>query len=274
MGTTIEALLHRRPDLSTFIVHFTRDYENGRAEDNLLSILTQGCLEARTVFGMAKKLASESKVVADTQRTVCFTETPLEHAWMMTQEIEERRDMKFNGYGLAFTKAFARKHGCNPVWYLDMTEGPARGDWLTKAVNALVDKARKDFWIEEVGDIYTPGLAEEPILKLTPFIEQMGTWPKTGTRKEFWWEREWRCTGGLSFEPSDVVVAFAPQKRHAALRKLLFAHAESLDIPQAQHLRQLADSRIVDSDWSLEYMIGTLAGISDLGPFPSTEPSL
>jgi hypothetical protein len=38
---TIEELLHRRTDLSTFLVHFTRDYGTPEvpARENLLSIL-------------------------------------------------------------------------------------------------------------------------------------------------------------------------------------------------------------------------------------------
>jgi hypothetical protein len=36
---------------------------------------------------------------------------------------------------------------------------------------------------------------QQPVAKLTPFIEQMGTGESSATRpryqKEFWWEREW-----------------------------------------------------------------------------------
>lgn len=88
--------------------------------------------------------------------------------------------------GLSLGSAFARKHGCNPVWYLDMTPGSSRGDWLTRAVEELVRAASDANWLEEEGLMITPHLVEEPILKLTPFMEQMGTWPSTGTRKEFW----------------------------------------------------------------------------------------
>jgi len=100
----IESLLHRRTDLSTFLVHFTRDTEmpSAAARDNLLTILRDRRLEARSSFGMAKELAEQFPAVAATQNTVSFTETPLEHAWMMCSDIEGRR-IRFNGYGLAFT---------------------------------------------------------------------------------------------------------------------------------------------------------------------------
>ena len=51
---TIESLLHRRTDLSTFLVHFTRDTPtpSAAARDNLLSILGSQRLEARNTYGM------------------------------------------------------------------------------------------------------------------------------------------------------------------------------------------------------------------------------
>lgn len=109
---TIENLLNRRTDLSTFLVHFTRDTQtpSAAARDNLMNILWSQRLEARNTYGMAKELAERFPEVAATQNTVCFTETPLEHAWMMCADIEGR-SIQFNGYGLAFTKAFARLRG-------------------------------------------------------------------------------------------------------------------------------------------------------------------
>lgn len=142
--TSIESLLHRRTDLSTFVVHFTRDTTTGEvttAYDNLMNILWFGKLEARTIYGMAKDLAERIPEVAETQRSVCFTETPLEHAWMMCADIEGR-GIKFSGYGVAFTKTFARRRGANPVWYLDIT--PSGHDWLTNPINRMVKEAEAE----------------------------------------------------------------------------------------------------------------------------------
>jgi hypothetical protein len=104
---TIESLLHRRSDLSTFVVHFTQD-TNAMACDNLVSILKDRRLRACSAYGMARDLATRFTEVAEAQRIVCFTETPLEHAWMMCADIEGR-DNRFNGYGVAFAKTFARR---------------------------------------------------------------------------------------------------------------------------------------------------------------------
>jgi hypothetical protein len=49
----IERLLHRRSDLSTFLVHLTRDRSDDDARDNLLGILAARKVEARRALGMA-----------------------------------------------------------------------------------------------------------------------------------------------------------------------------------------------------------------------------
>ena len=72
----IEDLLHRRTDLSTFLVHLTRNGSQSMARDNLLAMAEDQFIEARTPFGPAAK---HEPLLADSasQKTVCFTETPL-----------------------------------------------------------------------------------------------------------------------------------------------------------------------------------------------------
>jgi len=257
MTEQIEDLLHRRTDLSTFLVHFTRESDDGKttSQDNLLSILKKCKLKARNTYGMAGRLARRFPEVADTQRSVCFTETPLEHAWMMCRPIADRR-FRFDGYGLAFTKSFARRRGVNPVWYLDISQ---RGrDWLTGPVNRLVESAEAEATGQD-GVTDAAALAEAEILRLTPFIEQMGP-TADGRRKEFWWEREWRYVGDFSFEPEQVVVAFAPEGQHASPQDRLKEATE--DWYDAL--------TFIDVTWGLERIVGTLARVdpADLGPFP------
>lgn len=256
MSERIEDLLHRRTDLSTFLVHFTRDSDDGAtiSQDNLLKILKTGRLEARNSYGMAMRLAERFPEVAKTQQAVCFTETPIEHAWMMCRQIADR-SFRFNGYGLAFTKSFARREGANPVWYLDISQ---RGrEWLTEPVNRLVDAAEA-LAAGDAGVTDGSVLASADILRLTPFIEQMG--PKKVGRKEFWWEREWRHVGKFTFDPDDIVVAFAPENQQAKLQARL---KEATD-------DDYNGLTFVDVNWGLERIIGALANVdaADLGPFP------
>jgi len=105
------------------------------------------------------------------QRTVCFTETPLEHVRIVCRPITDCR-FRFDGYGLAFTKSFARRRGANPVWYLDISQ---RGrDWLTGPVNRLVKVAEALATGEDAGITDGSALAAADILQLTLPIEQMG----------------------------------------------------------------------------------------------------
>ena len=247
---SIEELLHRRTDLSTFVVHFTRDGIGGSARQNLEAILSSLTIEARTVYGMAKSLA-DIPAVAATQRAVCFTETPLEHAWMMCQEIDNRQ-VKFNGYGLAFTRTFARKRGANPVWYLDITQGH---DWLTTPVNDLLKQAVRDATPPGAPGPATAELLASPVLRLTPFIEQMGS--PSGVRKEFWWEREWRHVGHFEFVPRNIVVVFAPEHDHEELRNEVESWGDYVRVPA-----------FVDARWGLERMIAALARVKDSGEVP------
>ena len=61
MSEQIEELLHRRTDLSTFVVHFTRDSETGKtSKDNLLSILKAGKLKAQTPTAWQRALPRSS----------------------------------------------------------------------------------------------------------------------------------------------------------------------------------------------------------------------
>ncbi|MFE0462776.1 abortive infection system antitoxin AbiGi family protein [Kitasatospora sp. NPDC058965] len=246
----IENLLHRRTDLSAFIVHFTRAHKRKTASENLQSILRAGAIEARNVFGMADKLAKKYEAVVDTQRTVCFTETPLEHAWMMCEAIPGRA-MSFNGYGLAFTRSFARRMGANPVWYIDITKGH---DWLVNPVNNLVASVAEDLAQSSASE--REEVAQQAdILRPTPFYEQMGN--PSGTRKEFWWEREWRHVGDFEFDLSDLVVLFAPEADHDEIDEVLYDLKPKGRRPQ-----------LVDATWGLERMIAAFARVSEPGPFP------
>src|SRR5947208_5018554 len=88
------------------------------------------------------------------QRVVCFTETPLEHTYLLTQEIEARQ-FKFEPYGIAIPKRLARRIGINPVWYLDITPGH---DWLTGPVESLIEESRGAY-----------GFSLSDIARITPF---------------------------------------------------------------------------------------------------------
>lgn len=253
---TIQELLRRRTDFSTFLVHLTRDTDDGvTARDHLLSILTERTLRRGATMGEACKWLdpdSQPEAFIDSQRVVCFTETPLEHTWMMCQQIEHRQT-QFQPYGLAFTKTWARLRGVNPVWYVDIT--PTGRDWLMNAVDHIV-----------AGAISANDFGHD-IFRITPFIEAMGRMGKRSGRrpKEFWWEREWRyAAADLDFDTAGLVAVLAPSDQHGPLQEDLAGQ----EGPGSE------DFRYLDPNWSLERMIAALAGVREdlTAPFPRFPP--
>ena len=245
--TTLAEIISRRTDLSTFIVHLTREYGGRTAKQNLQDILQTCIIQARRPYGSAigrieeaikKDEATEDDL--DSQKVVCFTETPLEHLHLMLMEIEDlQRVCNFAPYGIAMTKKVARRQGINPVWYVDITPGH---DWLTNPINQLIEDA-----------ILNGDFANSDIAKLTPFIEQMGT-QKGGYKKEFWWEREWRHRS--DFRLRGNVIVLAPENEHEEFNDII-------------ERRTAFKGICIDPSWGLEAIIARLAGFrtEDVGPF-------
>lgn len=229
----IRDLVSRRSDLSTFVVHLTRNDKKESAKGKLKSMLRGRLIKARSMFGQAKSMLEKKRLNCDSQRCVCFTETPVEYIYLLLEEIE-KRGVHFEPYGIAITKRVARQKGVNPVWYLDITPGH---EWLTNPVNKLINKA-----------LTKGSFDNSPIAKLAPFIEQMGTKNnKKGVldyQKEFWWEREWRHQG--DFKLPDHFIVLCPEEDIPAFKKWL--KKKDLSVP------------LLDPRWGLEQIIARLAG--------------
>jgi hypothetical protein len=241
----IADVLAQRSDLSAFVVHLTRDHPQADAKQNLRSIIQQRVLRAGEPKGWATwerfQLPNE---VLESQRVVCFSETPLEYARALFEDIAGRT-VQLKPYGLALPRMVARWMGVSPVWYVDMSRAPGQWrDWHVKnALNELVAEATENF-------------AASPIARLTPFIEGMGSWPNPdngGVRvREFSWEREWRHVGDLNLEPWwDKILWLCPE----------------VEIPEL--VERLGHRHCIDPSWSLERIIGHLMGLSasDVSPF-------
>ena len=110
----IKDILYRRSDLSTFVVHLTKD------KDSLIGIVSSWTIEARNIWGLAKNKIKDNSPEAESQKCVCFTETPFEYIHQMVGQIKGR-SYELGSYGIAITKRLARNKGVNPVWYVDIS---------------------------------------------------------------------------------------------------------------------------------------------------------
>ena len=241
MSQHIRDVLNRRSDLSTFIVHLTRDSESGTASANLRSIIRERRLIARTPMGWAARQVEESpeSPACISQRVVCFSETPLEHVYSLVADIS-RRKVKLRPYGLVLTKMRARGMGINPIWYVDCTPGH---DWdLAKALDKIRDES-----------ILAGGFETRPAAALLPFAEPMGTWG--GHNREWWWEREWRHRGDVMLRgPRPVALWLCPADEIASVAEEVIAEFGS-------------PCHIVDPTWGLEEIIAHLVGETEVSPF-------
>jgi hypothetical protein len=230
-------ILNRRTDLSTFLVHLTRSYKGATPKDNLESILRDGRIQARSVYGYLRSRLRRQRRDMTSQRTVCFTETPLEFTYLLVERIENR-DISFAPYGLAITKRIGRRTGVNPIWYVDITPRKGRPYWLTTPLDKLADK-----FLESNGAEY------RELTRIFPFIDHMGTGERaTGGRyrKEFWWEREWRYIG--DYPLPNTIICLCPE-----------VHIEHF----ANLMKKLRiGGRCIDPRWSLEKIVAHLAGFS------------
>ena len=231
MPKHIKEIIARRNDLSTFVVHLTKDTsDQNSAKANLTSIINQGRIHAHNIFGYAASLARKCPEAGISQKTVCFTETPLEHLNLFLEDIGNRQ-CHFKPYGIAITKKLARSLGVNPVWYVD------RNTELGKSMQTFMSQIISSFDSEDPNGFFN----------LTPYIESIG---QTETNKtiEFWWEREWRKVGDFSLPYRYIVIC--PEEDMETFWKLTTTKDTNSGLP------------CIDPAWGLEQIIASLAGYS------------
>lgn len=240
----IQEILHRRTDLSTFLVHLTRDLGGMSAKERLEVIVEERTLVAASPMGWAADQDDPDDETAQSQRVVCFSEAPLEQAWTFATPIEGRQ-VQLEPYGVALPKFSARKRGVNPVWYVDMT--PGRNWLIAHALDELREQATA------TGDFH-----HQPAARVLPFAEPMGAW--ASSIREFWWEREWRHVGTFHLPP-DGCLFLCPEDEIDE-----FVPEHENEKPSEWNRRK---RRFIDPRWGLERIIAHLAGMpkDDVTPF-------
>ena len=248
----IKEILSRRYDLSTFIIHLTRNFDGSSAKDNLKSILKSQTVMAKTPMGVARYWVDGYPEAENSQKCVSFSEAPLDQLWSFVEEIDTPRDVKFSKYGIVFPRQVARRLNLNPIWYIDKTPG-------TKLLYGNIGSSEPLNQIIE--SIESKKFQTHPISELTPLMDIMGKWGRK--RKEFYWEREWRKKGDLNFEPNDIAFGLCPEEDidefESWVNNRLIAYNKF-----RKHLL-----RFVDPTWGLQEILAVLSGIdrSDFSPF-------
>lgn len=174
----IDHLLHFRADISPFLVHLTRKYDQDTPKKNLELILSSEFLIARgepisdARFAVPKSEASDLELFG----AISFSETPI--AEIHTLFEISARQVKLEPYGLVFLKERLRARGVSPVIYINNER--ADQDQVVRALATLRTTHRK---------------AATQILPLISVFGQklrpFGGTPQPG-RVDFTWEREWR----------------------------------------------------------------------------------
>lgn len=174
-------------DMSDYVVHFAKPYNDRTAYDNMISILAGNRLCAMNPFGIARGRAPNPV----TQNAVCLSETPLH----LLERLSERR----GGYGIGFTKEFMLQRGGGPIWYVE------RQSAREIALQEMIQQA-----------LASPNPLENPIWSVTPFIDLAGE--HRGRQHRYEWEREWRIVGDLPFTVDDVAFLIIPEELHNRAR--------------------------------------------------------
>lgn len=213
---TKEEVIAGRGDLSPFLVHLTR---NGKVKlwadiytdlklDDSRTIDAKTCLERIIMSGEIKAVSPfgyfqykvpwqpigrpwknlNSKVQRHWLRSVCFTETPIDHVHFQMREIEGRR-LAFQPYGLAFWEKSVRAKGGNPIFYFDSNNTAMRDAFDAMAISDDCEQYKT----------------------LLPMYDSFGPRLFGVGEVDFRWEREWRVAGDVSFDTHDIAFGICDQ---------------------------------------------------------------
>ena len=175
-----KVIKRKKDELSTFLVHLTRNTENERtAKENLIDIICGRMIEPRN----AKGLFYSMDEVRHQVRSVCFNESTLGDIKNMVGKFSGR-GIELSSYGLVFSREFLIQKGANPVFY----------------VNTYANDERKRLLMETIKN-----LPSDKQRVIAPYIDIFGWTGEENKIYDFHWEHEWRYSGNFTFEWKDVI---------------------------------------------------------------------
>ena len=188
MYRKIKNILCSRKDLSPFLIHLTKDVDNNNAESNLISILNDKKIKSsNNQLGTIKYYAGSNSDDLRKKLTgfVSLSETPIDEIHCLLDIEGRQKDL--SEYGIILLKDEIKKENkINPTLYMNTYNDDLREVWE----NALndIDKLSKNI-LEAINNL----------LDIVGLFESFGTIPNN-EKVDFFWEREWRCIGDLSFD--------------------------------------------------------------------------
>jgi hypothetical protein len=227
MQRSIKETLTQRTDISQYLVHLTKDTDDGKsAKENLISILKGGQIEARKHHCLfSPKLRKEDEEIQKLFNVVCLTETPLEKIHLLTNI--KGRKINLRPFGVVFTKeAVINKQG-NPAMYV-YGANKILIKFMKQMYREFIEAANED--PDEIGDFDRLG-------SLVNIV-------KTG--HDFHWEREWRVKEKLVFQLSDIYAVIAPETDHKSIRN-------AVDIDVMKYVL------FIDPRWNMEQLVDNMS---------------
>lgn len=199
-----------RGDLSPFLIHLTRGgtytqwadiygLSNNNAitmnaKQSLEGIIQSNKIQARSPFGYFNYKVpyrgrnQHSSVQRTWLRSVCFTETPVDHIYVQCESISGRQ-LIFEPYGLAFFEPVVRRASGNPVMYFESSNQQIR-----TGLDAIA---------------LLPNCQQfSPMMILYEAFGQPLYYNAYVNDIDFRWEREWRVQGDFNFNSANGDVAF------------------------------------------------------------------
>ncbi len=230
-----------RDDLSRFLVHLSRDYDDESARENLINILKEKTIEARNAHCLVMHKINNlgfSNLLKGKFRTVCFTETPLTQIKQITQDIEDRK-IHLKPYGLIFWKDDLFEKGSSPAVYIN-----AKGTSISS------------FLLDEFGSIFKnvktfKGLKKQERDHYINIVHYYSLINVVKDKHDFLWEREWRHHGDFKFDYEDIVAIIA--KNPSGFEKLC---KKKLNKKQYEFIERIL---FINPEWTYEELLEKLA---------------
>lgn len=239
----IKKVYQNRTDLSTFLVHLTKDQGDGvTAKQTFETILgtTPHKIIAKSPVGLFCKHASENNFPDQSQKdcfnnflkVICLTESPLDQIKHFIGKDFERDNstIKYSEYGFVFTREFIQQKGGNPCFYV-CTQDTRN---MQSAFLSLFDLL-KDKWIYFSLDT----IPNNSAFNILRFVNIFGK-DSTDNPIDYFWEREWRIPlQELQFNDQDLALALCPES----------------EIEAGTYSTRFPNITFVSPQWSLSKMI-------------------